>query len=540
MASGYLILVLHAHLPYVRHPEQPYMFEELWLYEAITESYIPLIKILEGLERDRIPCRLTLSLSPPLLTMLQDRLLQQRYLKYLQERCALARAELRRNRHDPVLKRLARMYLDRFTEAAEVFHIRYKNNLISAFKRFYRAGLIELITTAATHAFLPLLKVYPSTIRAQVMTGAEYFNHVFGHAAPGMWLPECGYYEGLESYVREAGYRYLFLETHGLLYAEPRPRYGQWAPVACAQGVAAFCRDQEASRQIWSSTEGYPGDPLYREFYRDIGQDRDPAYLARYVHPRGGGIQTGIKYFRISGREEKDLYDPEMALHRAQEHAHHFVACRMSDIRDAAATMALPPAITIPFDAELFGHWWFEGPWFLDALVREVAQYSMTIEMITPSDYLGRHHDLQEVQPSGSSWGHCGYHDVWLNETNDWLYPYLHAACSQMEELAENQYRCQTLRYRAQHQAARSLLLAQASDWPFIMRTGTTVEYARARIRDHLSRFYYLARACETGRVHERTLAAIERLDAIFPDIDVCHFRSVAKPYPPTTPTGRP
>lgn len=524
MAKGYLILVLHAHLPYVRHPEYPYMSEELWLFEAITESYIPLLRMLEGLERDRVPCRLTLSLSPTLIAMLQDPLLRQRYLKHLDCLCALAQAEVRRNRRDALLQRLSRMYLKIFTDAYDAFRVDYRKDLVSAFKRFQDAGILEIITTAATHAFLPLLKLYPSSVFAQVITGSRYFAEVTGHAAPGIWLPECGYYPGLETVVQQAGYRYFFLEDTGLLNAEPLPRFGIWAPVRCASGVAAFCRDMVSSRQVWSSSEGYPGDTVYREFYRDIAQERDPSYLARYLPPRGEGVQTGIKYYRITGSEEKDLYDPEEARKRTRDHAQHFVRCRLDDIESAASEMDRPVAITAPFDAELFGHWWFEGPYFLDAVVREAARYGDSIELITPSDYLARHPDLQEVRPAGSSWGYLGYNEVWLNDSNDWLYPCLHDACSRMEALARTTTRKGTLRDRAIRQAARCLLLAQASDWPFIMRTGTTVAYARRRIREHLSRFYYLVRGLEDGALKEKVVTAIETLDAIFPNIDVKRF----------------
>jgi len=527
MARGYLIFVLHAHLPYVRHPEHATPFEELWLFEAITESYIPLIRVLEGFRHDRIPCRITLSLSPTLMTMLQDRLLQQRYLRHLQRLCSLARAEIRRFRFDPERRRLARMYLRLFTDTLVAFRETYRKNILAAFKKLQDHGLLEIITTAATHAFLPLLKVHPSAVRAQIMTGAEYFRYLFGVAAPGMWLPECGYYPGLERVVQQAGFRYFFLETHGLVHADPAPRYGPWAPVACAENVAAFCRDMVASRQIWSSTEGYPGDPVYREFYCDIAHERDPDYLARYLPPRGEAVQTGIKYYCVTGHEHKELYDPERARLRAQEHAKHFVACRIEDSMRESSAMDRPPAITVPFDAELFGHWWFEGPWFLDAVVREVSKHHGILEMVTPSDYLKRHPDLQKTYPAGSSWGYLGYNEVWLNQTNDWLYPHLHAACAQMEELAQKKTRTGSLTDRARRQAARSLLLAQASDWPFIMRTGTTVAYARARIRDHLARFHYLARSITACSLDERTLKAIELLDAIFPTITVRHFQPI-------------
>lgn len=525
MPRGYLVLVLHAHLPYVRHPEHAHFFEEQWLFEAITESYIPLIRVLEGLSRDRIACRITLSLSPTLLAMLQDRLLQQRYLRHMERLIGLSDAEMQRARPEPGVHRLARMYREFFEDTVAVFKDRYKKNLITAFNKFYKAGLLDIITTSATHAFLPLLKVCPPAVRAQVLTGADYFKKVFGRPPAGMWLPECGYYPGLESVLQQAGYRYFFLENHGVLNADPQPRSGSFAPIACPNGVAAFCRDTGSSHQVWSSREGYPGDADYREFYRDIGFDRELEYLAPYLPEPATRMQTGIKYWRVTGHEDKELYDPDAARDKADQHARHFIACRIEEICRQAPRMDAPPAVVAPFDAELFGHWWFEGPRFLDSLIRGISAQQDMLEMITPADYLQRHPALQTAAPSGSSWGCLGYNDVWLNDTNDWLYPHLHNACRRMEELALLNPRKGSRPDRALSQAARELLLGQASDWPFIMRTGTDVSYARSRIRDHLARFYYLEKCIAAKKIDERRLRALEILDGIFPALDVRHFR---------------
>lgn len=525
MTRGYLMLVLHAHLPYVRHPEHAYFFEEQWLFEAITESYIPLLRVIEGFARDRIPCRITLSLSPTLLAMLQDKLLQQRYLGHMERLIRLADAEIKRTRREPCVQRLARMYHRLFVDTVAVYKGRYKRNLVTAFRKFQKAGLLEIITTSATHAFLPLLKVYPASVRAQVLTGAEYFKTVFGIEPAGMWLPECGYYPGLEAVLQQSGYRYFFLETHGVLNADPQPRSGVFAPIACPNGIAAFCRDSGSSQQVWSSQEGYPGDARYREFYRDIGFDRELEYLAPYLPEPTTRMQTGIKYYRVTGHDEKELYDPDAAREKAEEHARHFIACRKEEISRQAPLMEAPPAVVAPFDAELFGHWWFEGPQFLDCLIRGLSAQQDVPEMITPADYLQRHGVLQTAAPSGSSWGYLGYNDVWLNDANDWMYPHLHRACSRMEELALLTPRKGSRADRAIRQAARSLLLGQASDWPFIMKTGTSVSYARSRIRDHLARFHYLEKCIAAKKIDERNLQALELLDNIFPDIDVRHFR---------------
>ncbi len=521
---GYLCLVLHAHLPYVRHPEHESFLEEAWLFEAMTESYLPFVRVLDRLIADGIAFRLTLSLSPPLITMLQDPFLQQRYRAHLAKLRTLAESEVHRTDNDRRLQALARMYQGLLEETHHTFEERCRGNLIGAFKGFQQAGFLEIITTAATHGYLPLLRVEPAAVRAQVLIASEFYQKVFGRPSPGFWLPECGFYPGLEQVLGEAGAWYFFVDTHGLTQASQRPRHGTLAPVACPNGVAAFGRDHESSKQVWSAEEGYPGDPWYREFYRDLGFDLDFDYIKPYLLDGTTRIHTGFKYHRITGKTlHKELYDPVTARDRIGHHAQDFLNRRARAIGQAAVQMDHPPLFVCPYDAELFGHWWFEGPQWLDALIRKAAgDYRDVIELVTPSQYLHRHSALQCAVPSASSWGDKGYNEVWLNDQNDWIYPHLHRAARQMQHLAQQHADAPpgSLTRRTVQQAARSLLLAQASDWAFIMKSGTTVDFARDRTRDHLARFNYLADTLRVGRLDEWRLRGLEFMDNIFPDLN--------------------
>lgn len=523
MPRGYLSLLLHAHLPYIRHPEYESFLEETWLFEAITESYVPLIKVFDQLLAEGIDFRVTVSLSPTLVAMFEDEFLQSRYLAHMAKLMQLADQEIQRTRQDSRFHKLAQMYRKLFSEAVEIFDKRYGRNLVRAFRKFQEAGCLEIITSAATHGYLPLLRTQPGAVRAQLFVAADSFCRAFGRPANGIWLPECGYHPGLEELLEEAGFRYFIVDTHGLLNADVRPRYGVLAPVACLNGVAAFGRDRASSKQVWSADEGYPGDYHYREFYRDIGYDLDFEYIRPYILDGHTRIHTGIKYHRITGKtEHKEPYEPTQARERAALHAGDFLYRRLQQIEAHAARMDRPPLIVSPYDAELFGHWWFEGPQWLDVLIRKISSDQDTIELVTPTEYLKRHPTLQRATPSASSWGDNGYNEFWLNSDNDWIYPHLHQAARQMKELT-NAYPAEprgTLTHRALCLAARSLLLAQASDWAFIMKAGTTVEYARHRVRDHLARFHYMEQALRTGQIDERRLQALEMLDNIFPEID--------------------
>src|SRR5579871_333422 len=223
---GYLALVLHAHLPFVRHQEHEQFLEENWLFEAITETYIPLFMVIERLLEDGVDFRLTLSLTPTLASMLLDPLLQSRYLKKLGKTIELTEKELERTRDLPAFHPLARMYHELLVQVREAFVNRYDRNLVSGFERFQQTGKVEVIASAATHGYLPLLSVNESAVRAQIGVGVEHYRQVFGRRPRGFWLPECGFYPGVDRPMVEHGIQYTILQTHGITRADHRPRYG--------------------------------------------------------------------------------------------------------------------------------------------------------------------------------------------------------------------------------------------------------------------------------------------------------------------------
>jgi 1,4-alpha-glucan branching enzyme len=517
--GGNLALILHAHLPYVRHPEYEDSLEERWLYEALADTYVPLLLVLEGLVRDRVDFRLTLSLTPPLASMLADSLLKSRFVKRLDGLLELCDKEKVRTRHQPEVNRLARMYQDRFARVREAYEDRYRRDLLGAFGRFQDLGKLEVVASAATHGYLPLLALDPGAVRAQVRVGVQHYEETFHRKPRGFWLPECGYYEGADLLLREHGIAYTVLETHGVTRARPRPRAGVYAPHLTPGGVAVFGRDPECSRQVWSATEGYPGDPNYREFYRDIGFDLDLKYIGPYVHRDGIRVDTGIKYYRITRKgEPKELYVPERAEERAEAHATHFLEHKASQVELLRGLMSGRPVFVAPFDAELFGHWWFEGPLWLDRLIRKAAARSSPIRLVTLSEHLDESSPLPVCSPCPSSWGAGGFHDVWLNRRNDWLYPHLHHATQRLERLAAPGPALLGVRRCALNQAARELLLAQSSDWAFMIHGGNTGAYAARRVREHLANVQSLCAAAEADEPPDAAaLRAIEDRHPLFP-----------------------
>ena len=521
--KGYLSIVLHAHLPFVRHPEYDEFLEEDWFFEAMTETYIPLVHMFERLHDDGVPFQLTLSLSPTLLSMMNDSLLTGRYLRYLDRLIDLANREVERTQWLPEFHRLALMYHWRLTYARNTFVERYGRNLIHAFRRFAELGHLELMTCGATHGFFPLMSINEKAVRAQIEMAVRTHEYFFGDKPAGIWLPECGFDESVVKLLKHAGLKFFFVDTHGVLHASPRPRYGVYAPIICPDSkVACFGRDLESSKQVWSAEEGYPGDYFYQDFYRDVGFDLDYEYIRPYIHHLGIRKYTGIKYYRITGKtDHKEPYDPAAAREKAAEHAGNFMFNREKQVEHLYGLLGKQPIIVSPYDAELFGHWWYEGPEFLEFLCRKIAFDQNTIELITPSRYLEKFPEHQVAMPSMSTWGYKGYNEVWLNGTNDWIYPHLHYAADRMVELARvHRDEKDPLLRRALNQAARELLLAQGSDWAFIMNTGTMVDYAVRRTKSHVSRFNRLYEQIKKRSVDPGLVGDLEWKDNIFPFID--------------------
>ncbi len=545
MPVAYFSLILHAHLPFVRHPEYPAFLEEDWLFEAITEVYLPLIFILQNLHEAGIKARLAMNVSPPLCEMLADELLQTRYTRHLERLLELAGKELHRTKYDAVeFYDAALMYVKNLRASLDLWNNKYGRNLLNAFRRLQEEGVVELITCGATHGFLPLIST-PEARKAQVQIAVNNYRKHFGRQPRGIWLPECAYEPGVENLLKDAGIEYFISDTHAILYGEPRPRYGVHAPVVCPNGTAVFARDVETSQQVWSAEVGYPGNAVYREFYRDIGWDLPLDYLKPYLDSDGNRKHLGLKYHSITGRDvpqqNKQPYIPALASEKAAENAAHFIGERIKQAYKLRKTFeGHPPLVVSPYDAELYGHWWFEGPQFIDFFFRKLHFEQSEIEPISPGDFLDAQNPIQIQQPTASSWGENGYYQVWLNDKNSWMYPYQHDAEQRMTDLANRfpggnatvmervgdtlvhtrvSARCE-LEMRILNQLARELLLAQSSDWAFQIYQGTTVEYSSRRFKSHIHRFDLLANMLETGSADEVLLTEIENRDNIFAEID--------------------
>lgn len=521
--NNQLAFVLNAHMPFVRHVEYDRFLEEDWLFEAMNECYLPILRMMNGLMNEGIKFQLTFSLSPTLCAMLTDKLLQERFVGYLNLHIELGNKEFERIKAsgDEKALRTLELYRSNLAMNLEDFENLYKRNILEGFKQLSELGYLELITTAATHAFLPAYESKPVAVNAQVETGVMSHAYNFASQPSGFWLPECGYYQGLEKYLKSSGINWMHLAAQSLILSDPYVKRGNYAPIQCRNGVYGFARDYSLTSLVWSNTTGYPCDKDYREFYRDIGYDLPLDYIRPYIHEPDVRVFTGFKYYAITGKtDQKVLYDPDKAAAKVRLHAKNFVYNVRQKSLLLDSILDIDPVYTLSFDCELFGHWWYEGVSWLENVIRECS-VADDMSLITPSNYLEQGNAAQVMEPSFSSWGEGGFSGVWIdNSTNAWIYRHTFEAIKNMEELAVRFSQQASLKQRFLNQAARETLLLMASDWPFMIHNRTAASFAQETLSSHIKNLNLVYNSMCKNAVNTEWLVKAEKRNNIFKYID--------------------
>jgi 1,4-alpha-glucan branching enzyme len=577
LPRGHFILVLHSHLPYVLgHGRWPHGTD--WLAEAAVETYIPLLAALRRLAHDGIPPRITIGITPVLAEQLAHPAFRDEFRHYLTEKSRVAGEDAASFRRSGFARRaeLAERWVRIFDSTLRTFEDELGGDLIRAFRELQDGGQIEIITSGATHGYLPLLG-RDSSVETQVRVGCQTYRRHFGREPRGLWLPECAYRPryawrrpvdggsgapelraGVDEVLSRNGLRFFVVDSHLLQGGKPIGVYLErfealrelWLrasasmverqielaktpneaylvmsdPAAGHAPVAILTRHPQVSLQVWSGEHGYPGDGAYLDFHKK--------------HHTGG-----LRYWRVTGAKadlaDKLEYDPEAAAGRAREHAGHFVELLESILAAYRREHGRPGLVCAPFDTELFGHWWHEGVDWIEAVLRRLAE-SEVVAATTASEHLEAAPATTVVSLPEGSWGEGGFHFIWLNENTSWAWKHIYADEDRMADLV--------VRYR-QHggggrstdllevirQAGRELLLLQSSDWPFLISTRSARDYAETRICRHHEAFERLAGIVERllggGEMNAADrvfLAETAERDDLFPDLEVDGFAARA------------
>ncbi len=525
-------LMLHSHIPYCRKSGVWPAGEE-WLFEAMNETYIPLLLVLRQFVFDRIRPRLTIGVVPVLAEQLADEYMKGRFAQYMEGKIERARRDIERFHADEARRHVAEYWLNRFQGHYHHYEHDFYRDILGTLKWLQDEGVVELVTSAATHGFLPLME-RDSSIFAQVRVGIETYQKYFGRSPRGIWLPECAYRpeqwssgekrvrKGIDEWLAGEEIEYFFVESVGLRRAEfMENRHGEAAPATergykLPSGIAVFGRNEATGRQVWSPQAGYPGDPNYLEFHR-----KDP--------------DSGLHYWRVTGKAEKETYNPDQARKKTEEHADHFVSLLKEEEKKRRGEIHEPPPVIVsPYDCELFGHWWHEGPAWIDHLFRKLT-LDETVQCLSLGDVMDRYGaTFSSIKMGPSTWGLNADFTVWQNPEHGWIWPYINTCSREMEQLLtflDTQGRPANDRdRRILRQMARELLLMQGSDWPFLLFTTQAKEYANQRFHHHHQRFQKLLWAAKSlsdlNRLKDQELRDMEEVDSLWPDIDYNLFRA--------------
>lgn len=499
--KGIILFVLHSHLPLLYYPEYNESLEERWLFEAVRESYIPLLLSFEEIYNKYGYVGITISFSGSLLTMLTNDFFKERIYKHLIKTVQLGEKEIQRTKNTSFNKVAVFLY-DRFKEVLSKFE-QLNGDILKGYKDLANKGAIQIITSNLTHCISPFYFVDQENLKMleiQFYKAISNFVEYFGFQPEGVWLPECAYVSNLDKILRKYGIKYTFLESHGIIFSRDFCKYGTFLPYKTNSDLIVFGRDLESSKQVWSAKEGYPGDFWYREFYKDIGYDLDFDYIKDYIHESGIRTDTGYKYYRITGVDvplsSKEIYEPDLGLKKSFEHAANFIFNRERQSEYWSGTLKLDIPICIPamYDTELFGHWWFEGVSFIKNvldLLHSEPRYLVGVS--TVSDYIKvlekNKLDLEYLEPNSSTWGWKGYFEYWLNGSVDYMYRHIHINTKIFLDIVKNNknlIETNDIYKKLVEMGISEILQAQCSDWPFIVFTGQISKYGHERFKEHI------------------------------------------------------
>jgi len=555
-------LVLHTHLPMVvNHGRWPHGSD--WLNEATFECYLPLLETAHRLVAEGISPKWTINLSPVLVEQLASPEFQKELVFYYQNvrrACGESRAHFQREGNTAIVQ--LTYFWEEFYERMWELHRRIGGDIPGTFSDLQRAGHLEIITCAATHGYLPLLSTDES-IHLQLRTAVESHKRHFGQAPRGIWLPECAYrprYEwtppagpdrgsrrgvrpGIEEMLAAHNLEYFVADSHLVAAGEPVFLYRDYLPlrepvrdvtpsplpvsakrspyapyrVASRGGTGsavAFIRDPRTTLQVWSREQGYPGEFQFLEFHKKH-------------HP------GGLRFWRITDSANdlgsKQVYDPKIAAEKIGLQASHFVGLVKETVEQASK--GRQGLVCSPYDSELFGHWWFEGPLWLEQIGREMAKNG--VRPMTLGEAIKAVPPQGPLQLPEGSWGEGGDHRVWLNSNTEWTWDRVYSAEREwVEQLRQGDGGNPELK-RVLAQASRELLLLEASDWQFLITTGSARDYAERRVAEHYADFKRLSEMAHTVRGGNplsteaaETLHRLEREDFIFPDLDPAWARA--------------
>jgi 1,4-alpha-glucan branching enzyme len=514
-------IIINCHHPFVNPSDEEQLSEgEQSFFEALSETYLPLLELFDTLESNNIRFRLAMVISSTLCFLFRNKRLMDKYILWLDKRIEFGRQELNRLRGDEALFSLASFYFDRDLKRRISLTERYSMDLLGAFEDFHKKGRLEFLLTPATNAFLPFYASMEEAVNAQLESALIHHRRYLGQNPVGFWPSELGWTEALGPRLREYNISYALVDSHALILGNPPAKSGSFCPVKSPSGLSVFARDISVQKDLESLLKSQTG--IYQSRHLDAGFELSSSDLQMFLG--SGRCSTGYRYW--TGNKKDRIYNPQEAREVAFKGAGTFLDLRLSRLEKVQACMENNDAISIwAFDADTLGRSWFEGTAFLEKLFRDIAQQEALL-LQSPLDYLEQTDSaaFQLMEGEFSSSLPDGYGGILLDASNDWIYRHIFRSIQRMTEMTGRFPNDTGLKERALNQAAREILLAQSTDWskPLNPQWNDKInrDYAEKEVEGSLRNFTTIYEALGSNHISTDWLTSLERRHSLLPHIN--------------------
>jgi len=518
MSRKSIALTINCEKPFIRHIDDEHISQNNTLFNAISNTYLPLLNMFADLEAEGIPFKVNLILSPTLCEMLADPVIQQQYIEWLDKLISLGNAEVQKHSDNQAKKEVAEEILNKVIQNKRDFQEVLNQDILSKFAYYARRGNIELLGTTATSVFIPHYADIPEVISAQIETGLQVHKKYFSLAPEGFYLPYLAYNPGIEFVLRSYGFSYTIIDTNSLLFAEPQPENGIFTPARCYNSLAVFGSDNE-------KIKNYKSNPVYKNIEKDIGYEEDSEYLTEHLGSEfTERVITGYSYFQGDG---ETLYNSEIAKQEIEKDASDFLASKLQRlIKAEEAKPEQELSLVCTLNGDTLGVDWQEGISWLEEVLRQ-AFYSNDIEIDFLSNLIkDNHFSLQKVKPYFSSEEGTGYGENMLEKSNGWMLRYIRKASERMIDLTSRFKDDSGLKARSLNLAAKEILLAQSGDWPLMISEKTNPEYAEQRFKESVLAFTTVFDSLGSNSISTEWLTRMEKKHTLFPEMNYMVFSS--------------
>ncbi len=530
MAQKKFVLILNTSQEYIKHTGEEavlYAGEQSLLFESISNVYIPLVRMLEKFEAEKVPCKISLVLTPSLCTLLEDSEIQTQYIGWLDKKIEFGKKEIERAGSDGKLLAAVKFCLEK-AESDKLAFENYGRRLVKKIAEFKKKGFVEILATCATDIFLPFYNDMPEIMSAQVEAGIFAYRSFFGEVPDGFWLPELGYYDGVEKVLRAYGINYTILDAHSFLFSEIEPKKGIFSSARFANALVAFGRDGFSDKEIMGA-EGYSANPVYRSENRDVIFSLPAEDIESFVKKGTSRYSIGYKYWNKGGDSEsvvenlcetENVYSAEEANVQVLKDAEDFVSKKVEKL--GQAEKLLPDekdvSLVVTVNISRLGEKWFEGIEWIEQVCRKISSTEVQLEF--PKNLAKNPFELQRIQPYYGSSSGVGYGEDLLSRKNNWMMKFVRKASERMVDLSERFPSDTGLKARLLNLGAKELMFAQSSGWAKMIQNGVFPEYAEMRFKQSINDFTAVFDALGSNTVSTEWLTTLEEKHQIFPWIN--------------------